>query len=613
MYVCQNGGTVGPWRADEMSVPSIQRIEREGGRAEIIATELDGKRFNGPNDLVFGPDGRLYFTDPGTYRPADPEPSYLFVLDADGSGRLLAELRPADVPQRHRHRGRRQRRVGRVVHGHGPTPATRQRGHRGHRAPARARSPSLTAWPSARTARLYVTTVNGGGIEVLAPDGTYVRHIEAGTIPTNCVFDGRDLIMTDAGVLADTADASYGGQLWRLAVDTEGLPTWYGRHRLREGSTRCSSCCTSRSPGRPTATPRRRTGASPRRRLAPASSRRPARHQAAVAHPGQVGQLGPLGGPRRDGAPRGGDVAADVALPRRRGLPARRPPQRPGRPVMSQPTDDGLAIPSDYVANLFDIAGRVAVITGGGSGLGRAIAIGYAQAGVTSWPPTSTRRAPPRPSGSIAEQGHAAEAAHLDVTQRAEIEALADAVVERHGRVDILVNSAGSAFRSPVEDFPEDKLDFILDLNLKGTYLCCQAFGRKMLAQGKGSIINLASIGSFVAYPWASAYLASKGGVLGITRAMALEWRDRGVRVNGIGPTLMDSPLTRAGGAADVDHRRLHQGPHAAAAARPAARAHRRRDLPCQRRVRARHRPHGHVRRRVPDGMSGPILPFLPR
>ena len=118
--------------------------------------------------------------------------------------------------------------------------------------------------------------------------------------------------------------------------------------------------------------------------------------------------------------------------------------------------------------------------------------------------------------------------------------------------MDILVNSAGSAFRSPAEDFPEDKLDFILDLNLKGTYLCCQAFGRKMLAQGKGSIINLASIGSFIAYPWASAYLASKGGVLGVTRALALEWRDRGVRVNGIGPTLMDSPLTRAGRAAHV-------------------------------------------------------------
>ncbi len=98
MYVCQNGGTVGPWRAEEMSVPSIQRIEREGGKAEIIATELDGKRFNGPNDLVFGQDGRLYFTDPGTYRPGDPEPSYLFVLNPDGTGRLLAELTPPTFP-----------------------------------------------------------------------------------------------------------------------------------------------------------------------------------------------------------------------------------------------------------------------------------------------------------------------------------------------------------------------------------------------------------------------------------------------------------------------------------------------------------------------------------
>jgi NAD(P)-dependent dehydrogenase (short-subunit alcohol dehydrogenase family) len=213
---------------------------------------------------------------------------------------------------------------------------------------------------------------------------------------------------------------------------------------------------------------------------------------------------------------------------------------------MSMDTDDDLIIPPDYVAALFDIRGRVAVITGGGSGLGRAIGIGFAQAGaivvvadIADEGATGTVRL-------IAEQGNQAFAEHLDVTKRVEVEALADRVVERFGRVDILVNSAGSAFRSPVEDFPEDKLDFILDLNLKGTYLCSQAFGRKMLAQGKGSIINLASIGSFIAYPWASAYLASKGGVLGITRAMALEWRDRGVRVNGIGPTLMDSPLTRA-------------------------------------------------------------------
>jgi len=208
--------------------------------------------------------------------------------------------------------------------------------------------------------------------------------------------------------------------------------------------------------------------------------------------------------------------------------------------------DEELRVPAGYVANLFDLAGRVAVVTGGGSGLGQAIAVGYAQAGVTVIVADVNDAGSDETVARITAQGGAAHAHHLDVTSRADVDALADLVVERHGRVDILVNSAGAAFRSPAEDFPEEKLDFILDLNLKGTYLCCQSFGRKMLAQGKGSIINLASIGGFIAYPWASAYLASKGGVLGITRAMALEWRDRGVRVNGIGPTLMDSPMTRA-------------------------------------------------------------------
>jgi NAD(P)-dependent dehydrogenase (short-subunit alcohol dehydrogenase family) len=112
--------------------------------------------------------------------------------------------------------------------------------------------------------------------------------------------------------------------------------------------------------------------------------------------------------------------------------------------------------------------------------------------------------------------------------------------------VDVLVNSAGTAFRSPAEDFPEEQLDRILALNLKGTYLPCQAFGRHMLSQGKGSIINIASIGGFNAYPHASAYLASKGGVVQLTRGLALEWIGK-VRVNGIAPTLFETPLTAQG------------------------------------------------------------------
>lgn len=209
---------------------------------------------------------------------------------------------------------------------------------------------------------------------------------------------------------------------------------------------------------------------------------------------------------------------------------------------------DEPTVPAGYATNLFDLSGRVAVVTGGGSGLGQAISIGYAQLGVTVVVADVNMAGAEATLAIIEEQGGRAIAATLDVTDRDQSLALADSVKRDYGSVDILVNSAGSAHRSPAEDFPEDRFDFIIALNLKGTYLCCQAFGRIMLGQGKGSIINIASIGSFAAYPWASAYLASKGGVLQVTRALALEWRDRGVRVNGIGPTLMESPLTRAAG-----------------------------------------------------------------
>jgi gluconolactonase len=227
LYACQNGGTVGPWRADEMLPPSIQRIDREGGRAEIIATELDGVTFHGPNDLVFGPDGRLYFTDPGTYRPDDPEPSYLFVMEPDGSGRVLAHLDPPTFPN-----GIAVEADGSVVWAESYTGMVRRlrpdTGAIEDIARLPGEKPVADGMAVAADGRLFVTTVNGGGIDVLYPDGRYDQFIKAGVIPTNCVFDGRILYMTDAGVLADTADASYGGQLWRIDLDVEGLPTSYG-------------------------------------------------------------------------------------------------------------------------------------------------------------------------------------------------------------------------------------------------------------------------------------------------------------------------------------------------------------------------------------------------
>jgi gluconolactonase len=228
LYACQNGGTVGPWRAEEMLPPSIQRIEREGGRAEIIATGLDGLAFHGPNDLVFGPDGRLYITDPGTYRPGDPEPSRLFVMEADGGGRLLAELDPPTFPN-----GIAVEADGNVVWAESYTGMVRRlrldTGAIEDVARLPGDKPICDGMAVAADGRLFVTTVNGGGIDVLWPDGRYDRAIKAGVIPTNCVFDGTALYMTDAGVLADSAAASYGGQLWRLDSDVEGLATSHGR------------------------------------------------------------------------------------------------------------------------------------------------------------------------------------------------------------------------------------------------------------------------------------------------------------------------------------------------------------------------------------------------
>ena len=205
-------------------------------------------------------------------------------------------------------------------------------------------------------------------------------------------------------------------------------------------------------------------------------------------------------------------------------------------------------VPAGYASTLFNLEDRVAVITGGGSGLGAAIAIGYAQVGVRVVLLDINNDGMLETESIIKSQGGTVKSFQCDVTSKDDLTSVSLEVLNNFSQVDILVNSAGSAFRCPAEDFPEDKLDFILNLNLKGTYLSGQVFGNIMLKQEKGSIINIASIGGFNVYPLASAYLASKGGVVQLTKSFALEWGARGVRVNGIGPTLMDSPLTQKAG-----------------------------------------------------------------
>jgi NAD(P)-dependent dehydrogenase (short-subunit alcohol dehydrogenase family) len=206
---------------------------------------------------------------------------------------------------------------------------------------------------------------------------------------------------------------------------------------------------------------------------------------------------------------------------------------------------DETIIPRGYAKGLFDLEGRVVAVTGAASGLGQAMAAGLAQAGAVVALLDVNEEGLGETRAFIEGEGGRAVTVPCDVTSSAAVQAAAERVERELGSTDVLVNSAGSAFRCPAEDFPEDRYDAIIALNLKGSFLPCQAFGRQMLAQGKGSIVNIASIGAFVAYPHAIAYLQSKGGILQLTRGLALEWRDRGVRVNAIAPTLMETALTR--------------------------------------------------------------------
>ena len=197
-----------------------------------------------------------------------------------------------------------------------------------------------------------------------------------------------------------------------------------------------------------------------------------------------------------------------------------------------------------FLRKLFGLEGRVAVVTGGASGLGAAFSRGLASAGATLVIADINGELAAKVVAEIEQAGGAGEFRELDVTDVSAVEAFADWVVQAHRHVDVLVNSAGAAHRSPIEDFAEEAYDRILALNLKGTYFMSQAIGRKMLAQGKGSIINIASIGGFIAYPHSSAYLCSKGGVVQATKSFALEWNGK-VRVNAIAPGLCETPLLK--------------------------------------------------------------------
>lgn len=198
------------------------------------------------------------------------------------------------------------------------------------------------------------------------------------------------------------------------------------------------------------------------------------------------------------------------------------------------------------MTDLFDLTGKVAVVTGGAGGIGHAQALGLADAGADVVVASRKLGHLEDAAKEIKAKGRQSLAVTVDVVDEKSVADMVGNILKVFPHLDILVNAAGIALRQPADTFPIDEWQQVMDVNTRGTFLCCQAIGRVMIKQKSGKIINLSSVRGRYGLPAGyAAYCASKGAVDTLTRTLACEWAKHNVLVNAVAPTVVETELTR--------------------------------------------------------------------